>query len=172
MAQWVGSEWVFTVNYKGPKTEEVIADLDDPEDGMLSVEDCAILQLNPIYLHLKELECKYLAVKGEYASRYHLQGFIILNQKMNIKAVKELLGCPWIHLEKRSKDSTAVKAANYVKKLETTWDAFPLLETGSLKVPCTSKDEAIARIRAHIDEHWDDIVHSCGDITWSTTPKI
>lgn len=117
MAQWVGAEWCFTIN--APK------DSDEPEAEEF---------LNEFYERCRDLDCKYLVVKGEIgeSGNYHLQGFVMFNQKRRFREIKEMFACGSMHLEKRANRSTNAQAANYVKKVETAWDLFPLIEKGAI----------------------------------------
>lgn len=118
MAQWIGAEWCFTIN--APKNSD---------------EEEAEQFLSEFYDRCMSLDCKYLAVKGEVGElgNYHLQGFVIFNQKLRFREIKEIFACGSMHLEKRSNKSTNTQAANYVKKPETAWNIFPLFESGAME---------------------------------------
>lgn len=157
MAQYTGREWVFTINAK----------------DCLIEEECH-KQLNPIYEHLKEMiepPIEYLVVKGERGANgnYHLQGYVMFASTITRNRVKEAFGCNWMYLEKRAKGSSPSLAAAYVKKTETSWDGFPILERGEVPKGSTAPAEmspaqmrqnrtrmevAAMMRRANIDPEW------------------
>lgn len=133
MAQYRSTEWCYTIN--APKNSD---------------EETAIEFLEPLYDLAMGLDAVYHVCKGEVgeSGNYHLQGFIMFDRIYNRSEVKEMFDfkVSKIHVEKRADKSSCWKAADYCKKPETAWDAFPLFELGELPVkPCATKDEAIAR---------------------------
>lgn len=119
MAQWRGHEWCFTIN--APRGSDEIE---------------AEAYLDKFYTNMLTLECKYLVCKGELGEtgNYHLQGFVIFKESRTFRDIKEIFGCGKMHLEKRAARSTSKQAADYVKKPETSWDLFPLIEIGKTKI--------------------------------------
>lgn len=155
MAQYTGTEWCFTINARN-ETKSA---------------EC-FLQLKPFYDHLKTLPgVTYLAVKGERGENgnYHLQGFVIFATTFTRNQLKGLIGCSWMWAEKRSKDSTPSLAAAYVKKTETSWAAFPLIERGSLPmkdltVPAEKKAPKKESKELKIfQKHMDDLEDMCDE---------
>jgi len=135
MAQHTGREWVFTINAKDTKNEQV-----------------ACIQLKPIYEQLKKVEATYLVVKGECgeSGNFHLQGYVMFASTLTRNQVKALFGCSWMWLEKRAKDSTPSLAQRYVMKEETSWASFPLVEIGTLPGTAISAHAKKSRYREEI----------------------
>lgn len=124
MAQWTGKEWCFTIN--APKNSD---------------EDEAEEYLTLFYERCMAMECEYLACRGEVgdSGNYHLQGFVIFENKRTMKSVKLEFMCPEMHLEKMSAKSSRAAAADYVchrgkHEDKTKWDKFPLIELGDLTI--------------------------------------
>ncbi len=151
MAQYTGKEWCFTFNPV------------DPED-----EDDAEAQGDVFYYHVvagvEEGIYDYLCIAGEIgdSGNWHLQGYVMFKNTMTRNGIKALWDCDHLHLEKRAKLSTPLKASNYVCHRgphvdKTNWDRFPLLEAGALpQQPCLTTDEAINRTKKWIDSIFED----------------
>lgn len=145
MAQWIGNEWCFTVN--APKNCDE-----------LEAENF----IHPIYNSLGNIDCKYLCVRGEVGEQgnFHLQGFVIFNEKRKFKDVKEEIHRT-CHLEKRAKTSSAEAASDYVchrgkhENKGGKWPMFPLLEYGVF--PGTENEKAVLTCGIRnpwADSHW------------------
>lgn len=120
MAQWVGYDWVFTINAK-----DWCPEVDDDGTALeyLAVNFKNIQQDLGGRAWNGEDDIEYVICQGEIGKNGtpHLQGFIQFTRSMKRSEVKEILGIPWAHLEKR--EGTPKQASDYCEKLDTAWKA-------------------------------------------------